>query len=210
MASSTMSTGRGGDHDDLRGDRHAEEQDGGEAVDVEEGDRSEEDLAAFGSPREPARACRLLATRLRWVRTAAFGVPVVPPVYCRRAGSEGLRSAPGGVGGRSARGRRRGSRRSRRAPHPLTASAWVRCTRVRAYQGRVSATSPRSPAGPWWRRGSPAGGGRTGRAGPGSRSRSPRAAPSSRGHVEGFVLTGSPPAAGCRRRPPRTRGSWAA
>ena len=52
--------------------------------------------AALGNQ---ACACRLFDTRLRWVSIAAFGVPVVPPVYCRRATSDGFRSAPGGVGG---------------------------------------------------------------------------------------------------------------
>ncbi|MNF64077.1 hypothetical protein D3C84_458000 [compost metagenome] len=39
-----------------------------------------------------ARACRMLATRLRWDSAAPFDGPVVPPVYCRKTRSSPFRS----------------------------------------------------------------------------------------------------------------------
>ena len=40
-----------------------------------------------------ASACRMLATRLRWISTAPLLTPVVPPVYCSTAISSGPTSA---------------------------------------------------------------------------------------------------------------------
>lgn len=55
----------------------------------------------FSPPSTPlvshARTCRVLHTRLRWVSMAAFGTPVVPPVYWNSATSSG-RAAGAGAG----------------------------------------------------------------------------------------------------------------
>src|SRR5215472_7379881 len=54
-------------------------------------------VAVPGSePRNQAAHCSAFATRLRWVSIAAFGSPVVPPVYWRSATSAEGSPASGG------------------------------------------------------------------------------------------------------------------
>src|SRR4029077_10966422 len=50
-----------------------------------------------GGPRNQARHWTEFATRFRWLSIAAFGLPVVPPVYWRTATSW-AGAAPGGSG----------------------------------------------------------------------------------------------------------------
>ena len=53
------------------------------------------DWAGSSAGRIQALACSTFATMLRWVSIAALAMPVVPPVYCRKAMSSG----PSGTSG---------------------------------------------------------------------------------------------------------------
>ena len=90
-------------------------------------------LARLRSPILPsagvnqASACSVAATMLRWVSTAPLDRPVVPPVYCRKAGVSGATRAGVSV------------RRSPRASARLKLITWRPPVRGSSYAGTILA-----------------------------------------------------------------------
>ena len=78
-------------------------------------------LVALLERRHPGRSCRMLATRLQCDSMAAFGMPVVPPVYWKSAN---VVAADFDLGRRLWMGVDQGAG-SRRRPAPIRATSTI-------------------------------------------------------------------------------------
>ncbi len=110
-----------GEEHEARAHRHREREAQREAVGVEHRQHRVDDTAVAAlDGGTQARACAALASRLRWVRAAPLGVPVVPLVYWMMREIVGLGA---GMGCRRAAAMRAGSP-TVIVPVTFSCSAW--------------------------------------------------------------------------------------